>query len=155
MTYDISLILEGLASILDELGYKIYISNRQQAVKTPCFFISLMPGTTTEEVDGRIMLDLGLDIVFLQQANSLNTMDNVYTVLTFLDENLALVPYTVPAEDPEEDPETTLLHTYDRSYHMEQTELHYQLHFKNRVHVPENHELMASLEVDYEIKTKN
>ena len=155
MTYDISLILEGLASILSELGYKIYISNRQQGVKTPCFFISLMPGTTTEEVDGRIMLDLGLDIVFLQEANNLNSMDSVYSVLSFLDENLLLVPYTVPSEDPEEPGETTVLHTYDRAYHMEQMDLHYQLHFRNRVHVPENHELMASLEVAYEIKTKN
>ena len=152
MTYDISAILEDVASVLAGTGYtNIYISSRQQGVKTPCFFISLMPGSISNEVDGRYMEDLGLDVVFLQNPNIVDAMDKTYAVLAYLDENLITIPYTV---DEDEDP--IPLHTYEREYHMEDRNLHYQFHIKNRVHIAEANTKMASLEeLSYEIKVKH
>ena len=151
MNYSVEAILEGLAGVLAESGYEnIYISNRQQGVQTPCFFISLMPSTSEDEVDGRYFNDLGLDIVFLQDTNEINMMDNVYSVLAYLDENLATIPYK-----DSEDADPIPLHTYNREYHMEDMDLHYQLHFKNRMHIAKTSVLMASLEeLTYEIKRK-
>ena len=151
MTYSIDAILDGLAGVLAGSGYSnIYISNRQQGVNTPCFFISLMPSSSEDAVDGRVYNDLAVDIVFLQDNNIINAMDNVYTVLGYLDEHLITIPYT-----DSENADPIPLHTYDREYHMEEMDLHYQLHFKNRMHIAKTSILMASLEeLTYEIKRK-
>ena len=152
MNYDINAVLEGVGSVLAGTGYtNIYVSNRQQGIKTPCFFISLIPGGIKDEVDGRYLEDLGLDIVFLQDPNIVNATDNIFNVLSYIDENLATIPYT---DGDESDP--IPLHTYEREYHMEGMELHYQLHIKNRVHIAKTETKMASLEeLTYEIKVKH
>ena len=148
MTYSIETILQGIASVLSQLKYPIYVSNRQQGVKTPCFFISLIPGSDKDEIDDRVFVDFGLDIVFLQDTNIINAMDGIYAVLEFLQENLRMIPYS-------QDEETTYVHTYDRSYQLEDMDLHYQFHLKNRMHLAKNETLMQALEeLNYEIKVK-
>lgn len=152
MTYSIETILQGIASVLSSLKYPIYVSNRQQGVKTPCFFISLIPGSDKDEIDDREFVDLGLDIVFLQDTNIINAMDGIYKVLEFLQENLRMIPYTQGEEGEEE---TTYLHTYDRAHHLEEMDLHYQFHLRNRMHLAKNETLMQALEeLNYEIKVK-
>ena len=64
-----------------------------------------------------------------------------------MDENLELIPY-VDGEDE------GVVHTYDRSYQLQEMDLHYHLTFKNRVYIEEDNPLMKSLEVEYEIKVK-
>ena len=148
MTYSIETILQGIASVLSQLKYPIYVSNRQQGVKTPCFFISLIPGSDKDQIDDRVFVDFGLDIVFLQDTNIINAMDGIYAVLEFLQENLRMIPYS-------QDEETTYVHTYDRSYQLEDMDLHYQFHLKNRMHLAKNETLMQALEeLNYEIKVK-
>ena len=148
MEYSISALLQGLASVLSELEYDIYISNRQQGVKTPCFFISMMPSSSRKELGRTYFNELALDVVFLQDPNIIDAMDGIYTVIQFMDENLELIPY----DDGEEE---GCVHTYDRSYQIQDKDLHYHLTFKNRVYLASNDPLMASLEVDYEIKVKH
>ena len=147
MEYNIATLLEGLAQVLSTLGYDIYISNRQQGVKTPCFFISLMPSTSQNQLGRSYFQQLALDVVFLQDPNIVNATDGIYSVIQFMDENLELIPYV----DGEEE---GLVHTYDRSYQLQEMDLHYHLTFKNRVYIEESNPLMKSLEVEYEIKVK-
>ena len=148
MIYDISEILQGLASVLSELKYPIYSSRRQQGVDVPCFFISIMPSTSTSELDGRFMNELGLDIVFLQQENTINDSNEMYKVWDFLNQNLELIPYTIEEE-------SVLIHTYDRRMFVQAGDMHYQLTIKNRVSLPTDAVKMASLEeLKYEIKVK-
>ena len=147
MEYNIAALLEGLAQVLSTLGYDIYISNRQQGVKTPCFFISLMPSTSQKQLGRSYFQLLALDVVFLQDPNIVNATDGIYSVIQFMDENLELIPYV----DGEEE---GLVHTYDRSYQLQEMDLHYHLTFKNRVYIEESDPLMKSLEVEYEIKVK-
>lgn len=147
MEYSIMTLLEGLSKVLSPLGYDIYISNRQQGVKTPCFFISLMPSTSQKQLGRTYFQQLALDIVFLQDPNIVNATDGIYSVIQFMDENLELIPYI----DGEEE---GLVHTYDRSYQLQEMDLHYHLTFKNRVYIDESSPLMKSLEVEYEIKVK-
>lgn len=147
MEYNIATLLEGLAQVLSTLGYDIYISNRQQGVKTPCFFISLMPSTSQKQLGRSYFQQLALDVVFLQDPNIVNATDGIYAVIQFMDENLELIPY-VDGEDE------GVVHTYDRSYQLQEMDLHYHLTFKNRVYIEEDNPLMKSLEVEYEIKVK-
>lgn len=147
MEYNIAALLEGLAQVLSTLGYDIYISNRQQGVKTPCFFISLMPSTSQKQLGRSYFQQLALDVVFLQDPNIVNATDGIYSVIQFMDENLELIPY-VDGEDE------GVVHTYDRSYQLQEMDLHYHLTFKNRVYIEEDNPLMKSLEVEYEIKVK-
>lgn len=151
MTYSIDAILEGIATVLSESGYTdIYISQTQQGVNTPCFFISLMPGTFADEVDGRYMDDLGFDVVFLQKPNTTNAMDEIYRVLMFLNENLATIPYT-----DDEDIDPIPMHTYGREYHIEDMDLHCTFHIKNRVHISKTSNYMQTLEeLNHEIKER-
>ena len=148
MTYSVSEILQGLASVLSELKYPIYGSRRQQGVKVPCFFISIMPSTSTTELDRRFMNELGIDIVFLQQENTINDSDEMYRIWDFLNQNLEFIPYTVGEE-------SVLIHTYDRHMFVQDADMHYQLTIKNRVSLPTDAAKMASLEeINYEIKVK-
>lgn len=147
MEYNIATLLEGLAQVLSTLGYDIFISNRQQGVKTPCFFISLMPSTSQKQLGRSYFQQLALDVVFLQDPNIVNATDGIYSVIQFMDENLEMIPYV----DGENE---GVVHTYDRSYQLQEMDLHYHLTFKNRVYIEEDNPLMKSLEVEYEIKVK-
>lgn len=147
MEYNIAALLEGLAQVLSTLGYDIYISKRQQGVKTPCFFVSLMPSTSQKQLGRSYFQQLALDVVFLQDPNIVNATDGIYSVIQFMDENLELIPYV------DGEVEGVVL-TYDRSYQLQEMDLHYHLTFKNRVYIEESNPLMKSLEVEYEIKVK-
>jgi len=148
MIYSIEDILEGIASVLAEKNLPIYTSARQQGVNTPCFFISMMPGSDKTEVDGRTFIDLGFDIVFLQDPNIVNAMDGIYSTLEFLQEYLQMIPYT-------QDDETIYLHTYERQHSIQDMDLHYQFHIKQRMRLDKSETLMAALEeINHEIKIK-
>ena len=148
MEYNISKLLESLAEVLSPLGHDIYISNRQQGVNTPCFFISMMPSASQKQLGRSYFQTLALDVVFLQDPNIINATDGIYEVIQFMDEHLELIPYT----DGEEE---GFVHTYERSYQIQEFDLHYHLTFKNRVYIADNDPLMKSLEVEYEIKVKH
>ena len=147
-TYNIMNLLDGLAEVLSQQGYDIYISNRQQGVTAPCFFITMMSDDFAVEM-GRMSMDiLRLDIVFLQDPNIVNAMDGVYSVLQFLNENLETIPYT-------ESEQTTLVRTYERSSQIQDLDLHYHITFKNRIYLAETNTKMKTLEdIDVKIKVK-
>ena len=125
MKYTIENIIDAIAGVLSYFELPIYSSPQQQGVTTPCFFISLMPSNSDKLIDNRYTNDLALDIVYLQQPNIVNAMDNVYPVIEYLDHNLDSFVYSDGTNEG-------VLHTYERSYSMEDGDLHYRLHVKTR-----------------------
>lgn len=141
MSYNILYLLEGLSSVLSTLNHDIYISNRQQEVDTPCFFITMISSGSEVEMGRVYMNELVLDIVFLQDPNIVNAMEGVYAVLQYLDEHLELIPY----EDPDLE-EEGVVHTYNRTSSIQDFDLHYHVTFKNRVYFAEENEKIKTLE---------
>lgn len=151
MTYSIYYVIASLTRLIKAgfPDYKIYVSAVPQGVVTPCFFISFMPSNSKSEVDARLYNELSLDIVFLMQPNAINATSLIYRIIEYLDENLETIPYY------EGDEETGVLHSYDRSSHFEDMDLHYQLTFKVRGHIEVTETLMQELEeINYEVKFK-
>jgi hypothetical protein len=107
-----------------------------------------MPSTSDKLIDNRFSNDLALDIVFLQQPNITNAMDGVFPVIEYLDHNLDTFSYT-------DGTNTGVIHTYDRSYHMEDKDLHYQVHVKTRTLIETDPtKILIIEEINDEIKRK-
>ena len=141
MTFTIDSVLNSLAGVLkSQYQYPVYLGTNQQGTETPCFFIVLMPSTVTSEVDERFFRDLGIDIVFLQQRNSLNGNAEIQAIQEYLDYSLELFEYSDGVNPP------VLLRTYDREASTEDQELHYKLHIKQRVSIPRDSILMQEME---------
>ena len=148
MKYIVENIIDAVAGVLAHFDYPVYSSPMQQEVETPCFFISLMPSTSDKLIDNRFSNDLALDIVFIQQPNITNAMDGVFPVIEYLDHNLDTFSYT-------DGTNTGVIHTYDRSYHMEDKDLHYQVHVKTRTLIETDPtKILIIEEINDEIKRK-
>ncbi len=142
MTFAIEHIMNSLAGVLRAQypDYPVFGSPNQQGVKFPCFFIFLMPSTVDDHVDGRFYRDLGIDIVFVQERNTLNGNDEIQAIQEFLDYSLETFPYTDGSGPSVE------LHTYERQASVEDQELHYQLHVRQRVSIPRKANPMKKME---------
>ena len=150
MTYTLQTVVEAIAEALSPLKYPVYASAVQQKVDLPCFFISLMPSTSTEQVDERNLTTMYFDVVFLQRPDIPNATDEIFEVIDFLNENFEFLTLADSTEGSEE---TALIHTYDRQYHLENMDLHYQFNVQLRGAYPREVNLLKTLEeINYEIK---
>lgn len=142
MTFSIDNVLNSLAGVLKEKypDYPVYISPNQQGTEYPCFFLFLMPSTISAEVDGRFYRDLGIDVVFVQARNIVNGYDEIQVIQEYLDCTLEMFPYTDGSAAP------VLIHTYERQASVEDDELHYQFHIRQRVSLPKTHNPMEEME---------
>ena len=150
MKFTIDDLLSSIAGVLKTKypDNPIYISPNQQGIKVPCFFIFLMPSMITDEVGERYMRNLGIDVIFVQERNIVNGYSEIYEVLDFLDSNLSVIPYS----DGEN--EAIPIHTFENRSSIEDQELHYQFHVRQRVHIPQTSALMRVLE-DSNVKIKD
>lgn len=141
MIFTIPNLINSLAGVLKARypDYPVYTGPNQQGTNYPCFFIFLMPSTTTDEVDNHWYRDLGIDIVFVQQRNVVNGNAQLQEVQEYLDEDLALFDYSDGAG-------TVPLHTYEREASTEDQELHYKFHIRQRVYIPRTPNPMQALE---------
>lgn len=129
MTYSLNHIVNSIAAMLKEHWpeYTVYDARTQQGTKYPCFYIQLMPSQINDEIDGREMRNIGLDVIFLQQRNLPDASQKLLDVADGLDELLDYISYTDGDHAP------VLLHTHDRNYSIEDQELHYKITLRNRV----------------------
>lgn len=125
-------IINSLAGVLQEQypDYPVYDSPNQQGTDFPCFFIFFMPSTIESQIDERFCRDLGVDIVFVQQRNIVNENVEIQAIAEYLDENLELFQYTDGSGD------TAMIRTFERQWKVEDGELHYQFHIRQRVSMP-------------------
>ena len=146
MTFTIESLLDSLAGVLKGQypDCPVYTSPNQQGTEFPCFFIFFKTPVTVEpHIGNRMLRDLGLDIVFVQQRNIAYRNVQIYEVAEFLDEKLELFPYT------DADGNTALIRTEERQWNEEDDELHYQFHIRQRVSIPEDETKMRKMEGNY------
>ena len=151
MTYTLQTVVEAIAEALSPLKYPVFASAVQQDVDVPCFFISLMPSTSVEQIDERNLTTMYFDVVFLQRPDIPNATDAIFEVIDFLNENFEFITLT----DSTAGEETALIHTYERQYHLEDMDLHYQFNVQLRGAYPRDVNLLKTLEeIEYEIKNE-
>ncbi len=146
MTFTVESLLDSLAGVLkgQYSDFPVYTSPNQQGTEFPCFFIFFTTPVTVEpHIGNRMLRDLGLDIVFVQQRNIASRNVQIYEVAEFLDEKLELFPYT------DADGNTARIRTEDRQWNEEDDELHYQFHIRQRVSLPEEETKMRKMEGNY------
>lgn len=142
MTFTITGIIDSLSGFLKAKypQYPVYDSPNQQGSRFPCFFVFPMPSSVDDEVGSRYRRDLGIDIIFVQQRNAVNQNYQLCEIAEYLDVALETFPYTdgSGSEVP--------LHTFERQWQIEDQELHYQFHIRQRVCLPEETNLMREME---------
>lgn len=147
MIFTLSNLINSIAGSLPE--YPVYASQTQQGVVTPCFFITLMPSEIKGEASARYFNSVSLDIVFLQEPNITNATDKIYEVVDYLNEKLDMFEYS-------DGKDSCMLHAFDRNYHLEDMDLHYQITAKVRTYIDVEEIILRRLEdLTYVIKSKN
>ncbi len=117
----------------------IYAGENQQGTDYPCFFIMLTNPQMSKQMSGTWLRDIGLDVVYVQKRNELNSNLKLYTVQEWLDVHMGMIPLT-------DGTDTAQVHTYEREASVQDQDLHYKFHMKIRVFVPEPQEVMRELE---------
>ena len=129
MTFTIENIIQSIAEQL-KTAYPycpVYASPNQQGTEYPCFFVFVVPTSgISDQLSGRSKRDIELDVVYVQERNSADANMELYGVAEMLDELLDMVSYKGGSE-------TVPLHTHDRTYDIEDMELHYHLRIVQRV----------------------
>lgn len=147
MTYTVRGLINSIASQLVGAfpDVPVYDSPTQQGTSYPCFFVFLMPSAITDEIDRRDKRDLAFDIVYVQARNTPNAYAQIHGIADSLDVLMDTVEYTA-------DGESVPLHTHERTWSIEDQELHYKLHIKQRVAKAVQHNPMREEETNVEIK---
>ena len=144
MIFSLENLMQSIAAVLvKEYEYPVYTSPNQQGTSVPCFFVFQMPFRIEEHVDERIFRDIGIDIVFVQERSNVNGYGRIREIQEYLDMALDSVPYTdgtAPA---------VTIHTYERQASIEDDELHYQFHIRQRMSVPREQNPMKEMEGNY------
>ncbi len=142
MIFSLQNVIDSLAALLTKQypDYPVYDSPNQQGTKFPCFFIFFMPSTIEEHAGNRYYRDLGVDIVFVQQRNLVNGNQKIQEIAEFLDLTLDTFWYADNSNL------RTLLPTSERQWNIEDEELHYQFHIRQRVALQVKENLMSDME---------
>lgn len=142
MTFGIYRVIKSIAAQLAGAFpfYPVYASPNQQGTKYPCFFVFVVPTSgVSDQLSERAKRDISLDVVFVQERNKAGANEELYAIAETLDELLDTVAYTT-------DGETVPLHTHERTYSIEDMELHYKLRVTQRVYVARQEIPMQELE---------
>ncbi len=141
MRFTLENVVNSLAGVLTaKYPYPVYESPNQQGTEFPCFFIFFMPSKLEGHPDERFLRDLGIDIVFVQQRNLVNGNAEIHKIAQYMDESLETFPYTDGSG------ESVHIHTYEREWQIEDGELHYKFHIRQRVSIPRNDVTMQRME---------
>ena len=142
MTFSMDRILDNLAGVLKAkfVDCPVYTSPNQQGTEYPCFFVFFMPSSIEPHVGNRYLRDLGVDIVFVQQRNLVNGNQKILEIADFLDRNLEVFPYS------DGNGASAWIATWERRWNIEDEELHYQFHIRERILVEETVNLMQNME---------
>lgn len=142
MTYTVTNLVKSIASqlVANFPDYPVYASPNQQGTTYPCFFVFLMPSNITDQLSGRDMRDLAFDVVFVQARNT----PNAYAEINGIADSLDVVMDSVTYKSPEN--ETAYMHTHERTWSIEDQELHYKFHIKARVSKEISHTPMEEME---------
>ena len=154
MTFTISNIINSIADQLARTfpapgggcKYKIHGSPTFNAAPAGFYVFPVLP-SISDEPSERVVRNIMLDVVFVQQRNLPDQNAQIYAVLEALDESFDLLTYT-------DGTETCVLHTYERSASIEDQELHYKFRLRQRVYIApyEERSLQELEDVDVKIE---
>lgn len=135
--FTIEKIMQAIAAHV-KTGYpdlKVYAGENQQGTEVPCFFVMLMTPQITPEAGAFYLRDVGFDLVYLQERNTINSNLSLASVLEWLDTNMAQIPYG-----------ESVIWTYERTAEVQDQDLHYKFHVKGRVYIQYPQPLMEEME---------
>ena len=146
MTYTIQNLVNSIAAQIAGAvpGYPIYDSPNQQGTEFPCFFVFLMPSDTADEI-GREKRNIWFDVVFVQERNIPGANERINQIADTLDYLFDNINYT-------DGTDTVPLHTHERSYSIEDQELHYKFRISQRVSYPTEQTSMQREDTNVEVK---
>ena len=146
MTYTIQNLVNSIAAQIAGAvpGYPIYDNPNQQGTEFPCFFVFLMPSDTADEI-GMEKRNIWFDVVFVQERNIPGANEQINQIADTLDYLFDSINYTDGID-------TVPLHTHERSYSIEDQELHYKFRISQRVSYPTEHNPMQEEETNVETK---
>ena len=122
-------------------GVRFFADPAQQGAKPPMLFLRQTHASISPQTGGRLLRKLGLDLVYLEQFNRLGADSRLQEAADVLDLRLEVFPYrSATGEEP------VLLRTYDRSWEITDSALHYKFQLRLRLTAAEDAALMRSIQ---------
>lgn len=116
-------------------GTAFYRDPNQQGTSLPALFLRQTNARISQHVGGRFLRQLGLDLVYLVQLNSVDVDSQLQAAADVLDEQLETFPY-----------QGALLRTYERHWEITDSTLHYKFDLKLWLTRQEDAALMQSIQ---------
>lgn len=140
MTFTVQNIISSIALYIQTVfgTIPVYDSPTVDA-EYPCFYVFVINPTISDDIIPYGKRFISLDVIYVQQRNVADANDDIYRIGETLDETFDMIPYT-DGED------TIYLHTYERSWTVEDQELHYKLTLRQRVTLPRSGTRMKTME---------
>jgi len=127
-----------LAPSLPDVSF--YADPNQQGTASRALFLRQTNARITSQVGGRFLRRLGLDLVYLEQLNSVDAETRLQAAADVLDQRMETFPYSSGEE------KAVLLRTYERHWEIMDSTLHYKFDLQLWLTYQEDAALMQSIE---------
>ena len=127
-----------LAPSLPDVSF--YADPNQQGTASRALFLRQTNARIAKQVGGRFLRRLGLDLVYLEQLNSVDAETRLQAAADVLDQRMETFPYSSGEE------KAVLLRTYERSWEISDSTLHYKFDLQLWLTYEEDAALMMSIQ---------
>lgn len=127
-----------LAPSLPDVSF--YADPNQQGTASRALFLRQTNARIAKHVGGRFLRRLGMDLVYLEQFNSVDAETRLQAAADVLDQRLETFPYSSGEEKP------VLLRTYERNWEIADSTLHYKFDLQLWLTYEEDAALMMSIQ---------
>ena len=127
-----------LAPSLPDVSF--YADPNQQGTASRALFLRQTNARITKQTGGRFLRRLGLDLVYLEQLNSVDAETRLQAAADVLDQRLETFPYSSGEE------KAVLLRTYERNWEISDSTLHYKFDLQLWLTYEEDAALMMSIQ---------
>ena len=127
-----------LAPSLPDVSF--YADPNQQGTASRALFLRQTNARITKQTGGRFLRRLGLDLVYLEQFNSVDAETRLQAAADVLDQRMETFPYSSGEE------KAALLRTYERNWEIVDGTLHYKFDLQLWLTYAEDAALMMSIQ---------
>lgn len=127
-----------LAPSLPDVSF--YADPSQQGTASRALFLRQTNARLTKQMGGRFLRRLGLDLMYLEDFNTVDGDSRLQAAADVLDQRLDTFPYSSGGEKPE------LLRTYERRWEITDSTLHYKFDLQLWLTYKEDAVLMQSIQ---------
>ena len=142
MTFTMLALSRSLADYLAPSlpNVSFYADPNQQGTASRALFLRQTNARITSQVGGRFLRRLGLDLVYLEQLNSVDAETRLQAAADVLDQRMETFPYSSGEE------KAVLLRTYELHWEIMDSTLHYKFDLQLWLTYQEDAALMMSIE---------